>query len=343
MWWRWQPDRGVNFNSWLVRGDAGSFVVDPLEPDDDAVLARCRAADVRAVVITNRDHERAAARFAGELGAPVIAAAADAPQLGVGVDRTVVDGDEIFGWRVLVLDGYKTPGEMVLFSAERRAAISGDAFWGAPAGALRLMPDEKLADPARAVLSARRVRALPIDHLLVGDGAPVFGNAVGALSALIAARAADAPVETVNIADLRWKSFAGDPPPFTAQVAEIGLLLGARRLGAAAGRLAPGESYCPLHWHTREEELFIVWDGTPTLRTPAATRRLKPGDCVVFPTDPRGAHRVSNETDAPCTIVMIASLDAGDVCFYPDSNKFVIEATGTLVRAEPQLDYFEGE
>ena len=343
MWWRWQPDRGLNFNSWLVTGAAGSFVVDPLEPDDDGVVARCRSAGVRAVVITNRDHERAAARFARELGAPIVAPAADAAELSIAVDRAVVDGDDVFGWRVLVLDGYKTPGEMVLFSSDRRAAISGDAFWGAPAGALRLMPDEKLADPARALLSARRVRALAIDHLLVGDGAPVFGHARDALSALLAARATDAPVEIVNLADLHWQSFAGDPPPFTGEAGEIGLLLGAQRLGVAAARLSPGQSYCPLHWHTREEELFIVWAGNPTLRTPGGTRRLQPGDCVVFATEPRGAHRISNETDAACIVVMIANMDAGDVCFYPDSKKFVVEATGTLVRTQPQLDYFDGE
>jgi uncharacterized cupin superfamily protein/glyoxylase-like metal-dependent hydrolase (beta-lactamase superfamily II) len=343
MWWRWQPDRGVNFNSWLVTGEAGAFVVDPLEPDDDAVLARCKAAGAAAVVVTNRDHERAAARFARELEVPVIASAADSAQLTVAVDRTVADGDMLFGWRVLVLDGYKTPGEMVLFSPDRNAAISGDAFWGAPAGALRLMPDEKLADPVRAVLSARRVRALPIDHLLVGDGMPVFGNARAALSAMIAARAADAPVETLNLADVRWETFPSDPAPFAGATAEIGLVLGAERLGVAAGRLPPGASYCPLHWHTQEEEVFIVWDGHPTLRTPAATRRLAPGDCVVFVTGPHGAHRLSNETDAPCTVLMISNLNRGDVCFYPDSNKFVVEATNTLVRATPQLDYFDGE
>ena len=343
MWWRWQPDRGVNFNSWLVTGRHGSFVVDPLEPDDDAVLERCRAAGVGAVVVTNRDHERAAARFARELGIPIVAPAADAPQMTAAVDRTVVDGDDVFGWQVIVLDGYKTPGEMVLFSRALRAAISGDAFWGTPAGALRLMPDEKLADPAGAILSARRIRALPIEHLLVGDGAPIFGDARRALTAMIAARAADAAVDIVNLADVRLESFAGDPAPFTGQMAEIGLLLGARRLGAALGRLAPGESYAPLHWHTREEELFIVWEGQPTLRTPAAVRRLKPGDCIVFVTEPRGAHRLSNESDAPCAFVMISNLDGGDVCFYPDSNKFVVEATDTLVRAEPQLDYYDGE
>lgn len=343
MWSRWQPDRGLNFNSWLVAGAAGAFVVDPLEPHDDGVFERCRAAGVRTIVITNRDHQRAAADFARELDAQIAAPAADAPLLSIPVDRELRDGDELFGWRVITLAGFKTPGEMVLYSRDLRAAISGDAFWGAPAGALRLMPDDKLADPVRAILAARRVRALEIEHLLVGDGAPIFGGARRALDSLIASRAADAPVESLNIDDLHWTRFGDDPAPFTGEAGEIGLLLGAVRLGAAAGRLAPGESYCPLHWHTREEELFIVWSGNPTLRTPLASRRLRPGDCVVFPTDPGGAHRLSNETDAPCTVIMIANVDPGDVCFYPDSDKFVVEATGTLVRARPQLDYFEGE
>ncbi|GAC1585467.1 MAG: hypothetical protein NVS3B28_08210 [Candidatus Velthaea sp.] len=345
MWSRWQPDRGVDFNSWLVEGPAGAFVVDPLEPPDASVLARCREANVRAIVITNRDHERAAAMFARELGAAVIASEADAPQLTLAVDRTVAGGDDIFGWTVIALEGFKTPGEMVLHSAERHAAISGDAFWGAPAGALRLMPDEKLADPARALLSARRVRALRLDHLLVGDGLPVFGNAHAGFGAMLDARAGDAAIGTVNIDgdEVPWRRYPGDPAPFRGALAEIGLLLGAERLGIALGRLDPGESYCPLHWHTREEEFFVVWDGTPTLRTPAATRQMRRGDCALFQTNPSGAHRLSNESSQSCTILMIANVDAGDACYYPDSKKVLIETTGKLVRSEPEVGYFEGE
>jgi hypothetical protein len=40
---------------------------------------------------------------------------------------------------------------------------------------------------------------------------------------------------------------------------------------------------------------------------------------------------------------MISNLDQGDVCFYPDSDKLAVEATGTLVRTTPQLDYYAGE
>jgi len=341
MWSRWQSDRGLYFNSFLVEGVDGAFVVDPLEPEDDAVLERCRAAGVRAVIVTNRDHERAAARFAKELSAEVVASAPDALLLGIPVGRTASTGDVLFGWKVIVLDGFKTPGEMVLYHRGLRTAISGDAFWGSPAGSLRLMPDEKLADPSRAALSARAIRALPLMHLLVGDGAPVFGNAHDALGAMLDAR--ETFVQRINLDELQFRSDSSDPAPFTGTFSEIGGYIGASKLGYAATTLAPGESFCPYHWHTAEEELFIVWDGTPTIRTPHGTTVLRRGDFVAFATGAGGVHRLSNESDAPCTVVLIANTDEHDVCYYPDSDKHVVEATGTLVRNTPQLDYFDGE
>jgi len=148
------------------------MVVDPLEPDaEDLAFIDERGLD--AVVITNRDHERSAALFAQRYNVPVIAALPDASEMTVTVTRTVAHGETLFGWRVIGLDGFKTPGEFALFHRASRSAITGDAFWGVPAGAVRLMPDEKLEDPARAALSARQLLALGVRHLLVGDGMPI--------------------------------------------------------------------------------------------------------------------------------------------------------------------------
>jgi uncharacterized cupin superfamily protein len=248
----------------------------------------------------------------------------------------------VHGWSVIGLEGFKTPGEIALFDRARAAAIVGDALWGAPAGALTLMPDSKLADPARAALSARVLRALPIEHLLVGDGASVFGNARAALDAMLSAREGVA-VERVNFDELTFRGDPDDPAPFTAAFAEVGRLLGAEKLGYALGRLRRGEHYCPYHWHTAEEELFVVMAGTPTLRTPRGTFLLRAGDVVAFRTEPGGAHRLWNDAEADALVLMVANNDPRDVCFYPDSRKFVVEATGTLVDDHPQRDYFERE
>ncbi|HZW53067.1 MAG TPA: hypothetical protein VFF00_03485, partial [Candidatus Elarobacter sp.] len=151
-WSCWQPDRGLDFNSFFVEHDQGNLVVDPLEPDDET-LAELRARGAAAVLVTNRDHERASASVAQALGAPVIASALDAPLLVRPPDRTVEPDEMLFGWTVLGFEGLKTPGEIALADRRRNAALVGDALWGKPAGALMLMP--KLADHDRAALSLR--------------------------------------------------------------------------------------------------------------------------------------------------------------------------------------------
>jgi uncharacterized cupin superfamily protein/glyoxylase-like metal-dependent hydrolase (beta-lactamase superfamily II) len=341
MWSRWQSDRGLFFNSFLVEAQGGTFLVDPLEPES-GTLDEFRERDVQAIVVTNRDHQRAAARFAHELGALVLAGARDCAELTVAVDRQLSGGDDVFGWTVIELEGFKTPGELVLHRAAHKAAISGDAFWGDPAGSLRLMPDEKLQDPRRAALSARRILALALEHLLVGDGAPIFGNAHAVLGAALRARHGVA-VQRVNLDELTFTPYGSGPPKYRCDAAEIGWLLGAEKLGYRAVRLAPGTQYSPLHWHTAEEELLVVWDGQPTLRTLDATYALRPGDLVAMHRSPAGAHHVLNESSAPATIVMIANVDPRDAVVYPDSGKLFVRATGQMVKGSPQLDYYAGE
>jgi len=341
-WSRWQPDRGLDFNGFFVETAEGNLVVDPIEPDEQT-LAELRERGVAAVLVTNRDHERSTADVVAATGAQVIASALDAPLLAHRVDRTVVPGEIVFGWTVLGLDGFKTAGEIALYEKARRTAIVGDALWGTPAGALTLMPDAKLADPERAALSARMLRMYSIDNLLVGDGACVFGNAHDVISTMIDARAG-VFVNRVNLFDeLAYANSPDDPVPFTAKWADPGRLIGAEKLGYGATRLAKGEVFCPYHWHTREEELFVVMRGTPTLRTPRGTFALRAGDCVAFSTSAAGAHTLSNDADEEALVLLVANTDPGDTCYYPDSRKFVVEATGTLVRDNPQLDYFDGE
>ena len=338
-WSRWQPDRGLDFNAFFVETSEGNLVVDPLEPDDET-LAELISRGVAAVLVTNRDHERATASVAQATGAQVIASALDAPLLTHPAGRTVEPGDLVHGWTVLGFDGLKTAGEIALVDRARNAAIVGDALWGKPAGALTIMP--KVADPERAALSLRALRAAHVAHLLVGDGACVFGNAYEAIGAALDAHAGIL-ANRVNLDEVRYVHFAADPPPYGGAMAELGWQLGARRLSYAAGRLRRGEHYCPYHWHTAEEELFVVMSGTPTLRTPAGTFALRRGDVVAFPAAARGAHRLWNDAAEDAVVLMVANADPSDVCFYPDSEKVMVEATGTILRDHPQLDYFDGE
>jgi uncharacterized cupin superfamily protein/glyoxylase-like metal-dependent hydrolase (beta-lactamase superfamily II) len=339
LWSSWQADRGLYFNSCFVQGDGENLLVDPLpleEGDVQEILSR-GGADL--IVITNRDHERAAASASERFGARVAASEPDAREMSVRVDRVLCDGDAAGGATVIALDGLKTAGEFALYLPQNQTVIVGDALWGDPAGSLRMMPGEKLIDPARAARSLCKLRAVRPRHILLGDGAPIFERAYEAINECLERRAR---VNVVNLDELPFR-FSSGPANYAVDLAEIGFRLGAEKLGYWATRLEPGAEFCPTHWHTAEEELFIVWDGSPAIEGPLGSTPLRRGDLIAFPTRETGAHKLVNRSDAPATVILIANVNPYDVCFYPDSKKLLVEKTDTLVRSEPLLDYYDGE
>jgi uncharacterized cupin superfamily protein len=344
MWSVWQPDRNLYFNSFFIETPHGNVAVDPLALDDAGRAEIAGAGGLAWVIVTNRDHERSSRPLAAEFGAKIAASALDAPELSAPVDRELRSGDELCGLRALGLDGFKTSGEIALFMPKARTAILGDALWGSPAGALTFMADAKLRDPARAVLSMRRVAALRPEHLLVGDGACIFGGATRAMWACLEARA-DVYVNKINVDEAFWRH---DPEPGkradeVGSWADLDFEIGAEKLGYRVARLPKDDVFCPLHWHTGEEELFVVLDGNPSLRTPRGTVRLRKGDFVAFPTRESGAHKLINDGDGPCEVLMVSNVDPDDVCTYPDSHKVLIERRDIMIRDQPVLDYFDGE
>src|SRR5687767_9516567 len=86
-----------------------------------------------------------------------------------------------------------------------------------------------------------------------------------------------------------------------------GKQLGARLLGGSLYELPPGERTWPYHYEYGCEEWVIAVSGRPTLRGPDGERELSPGELVVCPEGPAGAHQLINRTDEPCRLLVISS------------------------------------
>jgi glyoxylase-like metal-dependent hydrolase (beta-lactamase superfamily II) len=184
--WPWFSERhGYDFNGYLIRHAAGNVAVDPVEMKDDT-LRELQEEGVKRIVLTNRNHFRAAAKLAQATGARVAVHPGDAVFVranGVTVDDALDYGQRIAGFEVLDASG-KSPGEIALWNAERRVLIIGDACVGKPPGALALLPPKVIDDLTGLQLSLRRLAELPAQAVLVGDGAPILENASDALTAL---------------------------------------------------------------------------------------------------------------------------------------------------------------
>jgi glyoxylase-like metal-dependent hydrolase (beta-lactamase superfamily II) len=186
-WSRFDEQRNLDFHSvaWIRPG--GNVLVDPLEMSAHDLLHLNSLGGASFVVVTNRDHLRAASTLADALGAALLGPAAERETLPADCERWLTDGDEIVpGLMVLEMHGSKTPGELALL-LEETTLITGDLVRAHRAGRLNLLPDAKLADREKALASVRRLLDFSrIDAVLVGDGWPVFREGHARLSELVA-------------------------------------------------------------------------------------------------------------------------------------------------------------
>jgi glyoxylase-like metal-dependent hydrolase (beta-lactamase superfamily II) len=185
--WPWFSERhGYDFNGYLLRHSGGNVAVDPVELPD-AGLDELQREGVARIVLTNRNHFRAAAKLRERTGARVAVHPKDAAFVeknGVTPDDALAAGEALAGFTVLDAHG-KSPGEIALWDAQRNLLLVGDACVGSPPGALKLLPPKVIDDLPALQESLRRLAGLPVQILLVGDGAPILQNGGEALRALV--------------------------------------------------------------------------------------------------------------------------------------------------------------
>ncbi len=201
--WPWFSERhGYDFNGYLLRHSGGGVAVDPVEMSD-AVLDELAREGVQRIILTNRNHFRAAAKLRERTGARVSVHPADGEFVkanGVAPDDELKFGDTILNSEhpsragelsmaspnFTVVDAHgKSPGEIALWDAQRSILLVGDACVGKPPGALKLLSPKVIDDLPALQESLRRLAALEPQIILVGDGACILENAAAALRALV--------------------------------------------------------------------------------------------------------------------------------------------------------------
>jgi glyoxylase-like metal-dependent hydrolase (beta-lactamase superfamily II) len=184
--WSWFSEpHGYDFNGYLVRRDEGSLCIDPVPPGDEG-LAGISRLQVTAILLTNRNHSRAANAVRERTGARVLIHPDDAPH--ARSQGTVIDGEllpdaSIGPLRVVAAPG-KSPGEVVLHWPGRRLLFVGDAVIGHPPGQCGLLRERVMDDPPRLRRSVRALLDLDFEVLLFGDGVPILQDAKARLREL---------------------------------------------------------------------------------------------------------------------------------------------------------------
>jgi glyoxylase-like metal-dependent hydrolase (beta-lactamase superfamily II) len=185
--WPWFSEpHGYNFNGYFIPHAGGNLCIDPVEPAEEELNEIARHGVAR-ILLTNRNHSRAANKIRARTGARTAIHPADAPHArsqSTELDDELGIREKIGPLTVVGVPG-KSPGEVALHWPERNILIVGDAVVGDPPGRCKLLPEKVVDDPARLRESVKSLLSLDFDILLPGDGAPILQGAKERLRQLV--------------------------------------------------------------------------------------------------------------------------------------------------------------
>jgi uncharacterized cupin superfamily protein len=144
------------------------------------------------------------------------------------------------------------------------------------------------------------------------------------------------PGTIVNVADVTedpetQPGYSGVERPATRGIA--------RRSGLRHVTLDPGTLSCPPHWHTCEDECFVVLEGSGQAWLDDERYDVRPGSVLTRPGGTRVAHALEAGPDG-LVYLAYGQHRTNEVVYYPRSQKLNIN--GVKFRVEP-LDYWDGE
>ncbi len=152
------------------------------------------------------------------------------------------------------------------------------------------------------------------------------------------------PVMSLSVAPTK---LGGNGGKFEFRQCRIGPAVGLEKLGCSLYVVPPGKRAFPYHAHSLMEEMYIVLDGSGTLRQDGQEYPIRPGDVIASPIGK--AHQIVNTSENDLRYLVISNNDPVDVVLYPDSGKIgaISKAFGKtlwhLTRQSAATDYYDGE
>lgn len=140
-------------------------------------------------------------------------------------------------------------------------------------------------------------------------------------------------------------------PLYESLATRLGTGTAASKLGASVDTVPPGKRSCPYHFHHAQEEMFVVLEGSGTLRVAGEMLPIRAGDVVFIPPGPQYPHQIINTSEQALKYLSISTRESPEICEYPDSDKYLAMASSTdgvaafsaIQRSNTSVDYWDGE
>jgi len=176
----WQAyDRSVkaDLSSTAARTGAGLLFIDPIPLATAPLAGMTGGVKPLAILLTNANHQRAAAEYRENFGIPVWAHP-DAAGFSVEVDRRLEDGaTPLDDFKIIHLPGV-VAGEIAMYSPQAGGTMMmGDALIHLEPGGFAFLPDRYCQEPKLARASLQKLLHFSFDLMTFAHGTPIVSRA----------------------------------------------------------------------------------------------------------------------------------------------------------------------
>ena len=186
LWHDYDSSVKADLFSSAVLTSTGAHFIDPIPLKPSQLQRLCKAWQPAGVIVTNANHQRAAAHYAEKLSVPIFARADsfsdEIPAQSVEVADGAKIGQEL---EVISIDG-AVAGEIALYHpADRGTLIVGDALINFEPYGFTFLPRKYCANERQMRASLRKLLAYPAERMLFAHGTPILSGASAQLRQLL--------------------------------------------------------------------------------------------------------------------------------------------------------------
>jgi hypothetical protein len=187
--WFWQgyePSVKTDLCSCAVLSGPGLYFIDPIPLGAEPLAELSAAAQPAGMILTNGNHERAAAEYRKRFNVPVFAHEEARGEFDIEADHWIADGATIGGDLTAVQLPGAPRGEIAIHSAAGGGVmLMGDALVNIEPRGFGFLPDKYCADAKLMKVSLRKLLQFSFDAMTFAHGLPVVSGAKKRLEQLL--------------------------------------------------------------------------------------------------------------------------------------------------------------
>lgn len=123
----------------------------------------------------------------------------------------------------------------------------------------------------------------------------------------------------------------------------VGDAVGSKKIYVNIDYVKPGAASVKYHWHSRQEEFYLIMSGSGVLRMNGEEIALKEGDVISAPAGKDTGHQFVNNSSEILQILDVGTREKGDIITYPDENVILIKDRGMAFRADERIESWSSD